>query len=169
MVLPTGTKWKNILTDINDVGRIAGCDPIFLSKLSVIKNQQFAEYILKRPGDKFARCTTCEKYKGLRDTHPIGTESHKKHQSKYIEHVNNQEAYRHDYYKNRVLSIMRPAEVLTIIHDKMDHVKTACPCYARKIITTDGPFKLPVAVTSLYEIHKYVLKLSSILVYVFPK
>jgi hypothetical protein len=132
MVLLTGTKWKNILTDINDVGRIAGCGPISLSKLSVIKNQQFAEYILKRHGDKFARCTTCEKYKGLRDAHPIGTESHTRHQSKYIQHVNNQEAHRQDYYKNRALSIMRPAEVLTIIHDKMDHAKTACPCYARK-------------------------------------
>ena len=147
MVLPTGTKWKNILTDINDVGRIAGCGPISLSKLSVIKNQQFAEYILKRPGDKFARCTACEKYKGLRDAHPIGTESHTRHQTKYIEHVNNQEAHRQDYYKNRALSIMRPTEVLTVIHDKMDHAKTACPCYARKIKATDGLFKLPVAVT----------------------
>ena len=55
MVLPTGTKWKNILTDINEVGRIAGCGSISLSKLSVIKNQQFAEYILKRPGDKFRK------------------------------------------------------------------------------------------------------------------
>ena len=146
MVLPTGTKWKNILTDINEVGRIAGCGPISLSKLSVIKNQQFAEYILKRPGDKFARCTTCEKYKGLRDAHPIGTESHTRHQAKYIEHVNNQEAHRQDYYKNRALSIMRPTEVLTIIHDKMDHAKTACPCYARKIKATDGLFKLPVSV-----------------------
>ena len=150
MVLPTGTKWKNILTDINEVGRIAGCGPISLSKLSVIKNQQFAEYILKRPGDKFARCTTCEKYKGLRDAHPIGTESHTRHQAKYIEHVNNQEAHRQDYYKNRALSIMRPTEVLTIIHDKMDHSKTACPCYARKIKATDGLFKLPVSVTGLY-------------------
>jgi hypothetical protein len=152
MVLPTGTKWKNILTDINEVGRIAGCGPISLSKLSVIKNQQFAEYILKRPGDKFARCTACEKYKGLRDAHPIGTESHTRHQRKYIEHVNNQEAHRQDYYKNRALSIMRPAEVLTVIHDKMDHAKTACPCYARKIKATDGLFKLPVAVTGSYRI-----------------
>jgi hypothetical protein len=151
MVLPTGTKWKNILTDINEVGRRAGCGPISSSKLSVIKNQQFAEYILKRPGDKFARCTTCEKYKGLRDAHPIGTESHTRHQAKYIEHVNNQEAHRQDYYKNRALSIMRPTEVLTVIHDKMDHAKTACPCYARKIKATDGLFKLPVAVTGLYE------------------
>ena len=154
MVLPTGTKWKNILADINDVGEKTGCVPISLSKLSVIKNQQFAEYILKRPGDKFARCTTCEKYKGLRDAHPIGTESHTRHQRKYIEHVNNQDAHRQDYYKNRALSIMRPSDVLTVIHDKMDHAKTACPCYARKIKATDGLFKLPVAVTgsSLFDI-----------------
>ena len=147
MVLPTGTKWKNILMDVNEVGENVGCGPISLSKLSVIKNQQFAEYITKRPGDKFARCSACEKYKGLRDAHPIGTESHNRHQRKYIEHVNNQEAHRQDYYKNRALSIMRPNEVLTIIHDKMDHAKTACPCYARKIKATDGYFKLPISVT----------------------
>ena len=40
--------------DINEVGGKARCGPISLSKLSVIKNQQFVEYILKRPGDKFA-------------------------------------------------------------------------------------------------------------------
>ena len=147
MVLPAGTKWKTILVDVNDVGEKAGCGPISLSKLSVIKNQQFAEYVTKRPGDKFARCTACEKYKGLRDAHPIGTESHSRHQRKYTEHVNTQDAHRQDYYKNRALSIMRPNEVLTIIHNKMDHAKTACPCYARKIKATDGLFKLPIAVT----------------------
>jgi ferredoxin-thioredoxin reductase catalytic subunit len=69
-----------------------------------------------------------------------------------IEHINNQEAHRQSYYKNYVLSIMRPIEVLTIIHDKMEHAKTICPCYARKIKATDGFFKLPVIVTCLYEI-----------------
>ena len=92
MVLHMGTKWKNILTDINEVGRRAGCGSISLSKLSVIKNQHFAEYIFKKPGNKFARCTACEKYKGFRDAHPIGTESHTRHQRKYIEYANNQEA-----------------------------------------------------------------------------
>ena len=41
MVLPTGTKWKNILMDVNEIGEKTGCGPISLSKLSVIKNQQF--------------------------------------------------------------------------------------------------------------------------------
>jgi hypothetical protein len=55
MVLPTWTKWKNILMDVNEVGEKTGCGPISLSKLNVIKNQQFAEYITKRHEDKFAR------------------------------------------------------------------------------------------------------------------
>ena len=75
--------------DVNEVGEKTGCGPISLSKLSVIKNQEFEEYITNRLTDKFARCSACEKYKGLRDAHPIGTESHSGHQRKYIEHVNN--------------------------------------------------------------------------------
>jgi hypothetical protein len=101
MVLLTGTKWKNILMDVNEVGENAGYGPISLSKLSVIKNHQFAEYITKRHGDKFAKCSACEKYKGLRYSHPIRTESYNRHQQKYIEHVNNHEAHRQDHYKKR--------------------------------------------------------------------
>ena len=41
------------------------CGPILLSKLGVIKNQQFVEYIMKRPWAIFARCTAIKKYKGL--------------------------------------------------------------------------------------------------------
>jgi hypothetical protein len=31
------------------------------------------------------------------------------------------------YYANRYLSIAQPKKVLTVIHDKMDHSKTAFP------------------------------------------
>ena len=80
MVLPTETKWNNILINVNEVGEKAGCGLISTSKLSVINNQQFAKYIMKRLGDKFARCSACEKYKGLQDAHSIGAKSHNKHQ-----------------------------------------------------------------------------------------
>ena len=143
---------------INKMGRKAECRLISLSKLNVNKNQLFAEHIFKRFGDKFARCTSYEKYKGLQNTHLIGSESHTIHQIKYIEHVNNQDAHRQNYYKNRVLFIMRPVEVLTVIHDKMKHAKTACPCYAHKIKVMDGLFKLPVIVTCSYRITNMCLK-----------
>ena len=126
MVLPTGTKWNNMLLDINEIGENAGCGLVSLSKLSVIKNQQFAEYITKRLGNKFARCYTCEKYKDLQDAYPIEIESHNRHQQKYIEHVNNQEAHCQDYYKNRALLIIRPNKVLTVIHDKITERSLHC-------------------------------------------
>jgi hypothetical protein len=146
-VLPTGTKWKDILLDVNAVGEKVGLQPISLSKLSAIKKTNFSEYITKRRGDKFARCSNCEKLKRLRDAHTMGTESYAAHQLNYFKHVNMQEAHRNDYYTNRALSISRPLEVLTVIHDKMDHAKTASPCFANRIKATDGFFKLPVSVT----------------------
>ena len=146
-VLPTGTKWKDILLDVNAVGEKAGLQPISLSKLSAIKKANFSEYITKRRGDKFARCSNCEKLKRLRDAHTMGTESYIAHQLNYFKHVNMQEAHRHDYYTNRALSISLPLEVLTVIHDKMDHAKTTSPCFAHRIKATDGFFKLPVSVT----------------------
>ena len=42
---------------------------------------------------------------------------------------------------------MRHVEVLIIIHDKMDHAKTACLLFTQ-IKATDGKFKLHIAVTS---------------------
>ena len=50
-----------MLVDANDVGQKVGCGPDSLSKLSVIKNQQFAEYIIKRSSDKVASCIACKK------------------------------------------------------------------------------------------------------------
>ena len=143
-MLPTDTKWKNI----HKVCRIARCGAISLSKLSVLKTNSLGNTLLKRPRDKFAKCTACHEYKGLRDAHPIETELHTRHQRKYIEHVNNQEVHREDYNKNCALFIMRPTEVLTVIQNKMYYTKTVCPCYTCKIKATYDLFKLPVAVTS---------------------
>ena len=45
-VLLTGTKWKDILLDINVVGEKAGLNLISLSKLSAIKKTNFSKYIM---------------------------------------------------------------------------------------------------------------------------
>ena len=82
----------------------------------------------------------------------MGTESFTAHQLNYFKHVNMQEAHRNDYYTNRVLSISRSLEVLTVIHDKMDHAKTTSPYFANRIKVTDGFFKLPVSVTGCHGI-----------------
>ena len=94
------------------MGEKAGLQPISLSKLSAIKKANFSEYITKRRGDKFARCSNCEKLKRLRDAHTMGTKSYIAHQLNYFKHVNMQEAHRNDYYTNRALSISLPLEGL---------------------------------------------------------
>ena len=86
-VLNTCTKWKDILLDVNVVDEKVGLEPISLSKLSIIKKANFSEYITKRRGDKFARCSNCEKLKRLCDAHTMGTESYIAHQLNYFKHV----------------------------------------------------------------------------------
>ena len=76
----------------------------------------------------------------------MGTKSYASHQLNYLKHVNMQEAHRNDYYANRVLFISKPSEVLTVIHDKMDHAKMASPCFANQIEAIDKLFELPITI-----------------------
>ena len=78
----------------------------------------------------------------------MGTKSYAAHQLIYFKHVNMQEAHRNNYYTFRALSISRPLEVLTVIHDKMNYAKTTSLCFVNRIKATDGFFKLHVSVTS---------------------
>ena len=53
------------------------------------------------------------------------------------------------YYINRDLSFNKPHECITIIHDKMDHSKIACPAFFHKSKEFDGLMKLPISVTGM--------------------
>ena len=63
-VLPTWTKWKDILLDVNFVGKKVGLEPILLSKLSATKKN--SKYITKKRGDEF---TQVKKVKCLCNAH----------------------------------------------------------------------------------------------------
>jgi hypothetical protein len=47
------------------------------------------------------------------------------------------------------MSVSHPDKCVTIIHDKMDHVKTASPCFASKNKSIDAFMRLLVAVTGM--------------------
>ena len=59
-VLPRETKWKDLLLDVNAVGKKASLEPILLSKLSTLKKTNFNNYIPKRSGNNFAWCSKCK-------------------------------------------------------------------------------------------------------------
>jgi hypothetical protein len=64
-------------------------------------------------------------------------------------HIDIQRAHKELYYANRRLSEKQPTKVLTIIHDKMDHSKTACPHFSHKNKAIDSFMKFPIAVTRM--------------------
>ena len=47
--------------------------------------------------------------------------------------------------------LMSHRKVLSIIHDKMDHSKTASPHFSHKNKSTEGFMKLPISVTGMIE------------------
>jgi hypothetical protein len=64
-------------------------------------------------------------------------------------HLREQECARAYYYLSQALSIHRPMQVLCIMHDKMDHSKTASPCFTSKTKSVDAYLKLPVSVVGM--------------------
>jgi hypothetical protein len=64
-------------------------------------------------------------------------------------YIDTQRAHRELYYANRQLLEKEPTKVFTIIHDKIDHSKTACPHFSHKNKAVDSFMKLPVAVTGM--------------------
>ena len=64
-------------------------------------------------------------------------------------HLNKAWAHRDLYAANRYRSKCFPHECVTIMHDKMDHAKTASPVFSHKTKHLDGLTKLHLSVTSM--------------------
>ena len=61
-------------------------------------------------------------------------------------HIAGQRAHRELYYANWFLSEKEPGKCVTIIHDKMDHLKTSSPHFSYKRKHMDSFMKLPISV-----------------------
>jgi hypothetical protein len=64
-------------------------------------------------------------------------------------HTTAKRAHRELYHANRCLPKKEPTKVFTIIHDKMDHSKTASPYFSHKNKVVDSFMKLPIAMTGM--------------------
>jgi hypothetical protein len=126
-----------------------GLRPISLSTLSKIRNNYFKHYVKKRVGDNFARCGKCDSLSAIILQHVKGSAAHTGFSKQLEKHQAQQESARNAYRCMRALSIEHPRKVLTIIYDKMDHGKTASPCFASKNKDTDMFTKLPLSVTGM--------------------
>ena len=66
MILPASFQWKDQIPKPNEANAAFGLREVSSSNLSKIKGSRFPEYNVKKPGDNFERCGTCDKYKELR-------------------------------------------------------------------------------------------------------
>jgi hypothetical protein len=147
--LPSSWWWKDSLLEINIVNAQFGLNKVSPSGLSRIRNKSYLEYSPKSRGDSIARSRQCDKFKKLRAACTRDTSAADIWTRKLGAHIDAQTSHRELYYANHSLSEKEPTKILTIIHDKMDHSKTASPHFSHKNKVTDFLMKLPVAVTGM--------------------
>ena len=148
-VLPSNFKWKDQIPLVDE--HLVDCRllPLKASNLSKIRRLNYPEYYAKKPGDNFARCSTCDDFQSQKKFTQPGTQASLLWSKKMQVHIDSAFAHRDLYYLNRYRSKSSPHEVVTIMHDKMDHSKTASPVLSHKVKHLDGLMKLPIAMTSI--------------------
>ena len=149
MILLATFQSKDQISKIIEANAIFGLRHVSSSNMSKMRRSRFPEYDVKRPGDTFARCGTCDKYKELRKGAIGGSEHALKWSRKLDKHLAIARAHREYYYAKRYHLQNYPHECLTIMHDKMDHAKTASLVFSHKSKELDGLVKLPMSVIGM--------------------
>ena len=64
-ILPASFQWKDQLKKLNNTNAAFGLKEISILNLSKIRSTKFSEFDVKKAGDNFARCATCDKLNEL--------------------------------------------------------------------------------------------------------
>ena len=99
-VLPATRKWKDTVPELNEVNTSFGLKKVSESNVNKIRRWSFKEYEAKKPGDNFARCSSCDKYHSLRKLHQLGTQAALLVATKLQMHLNKAWAHRDLYAAN---------------------------------------------------------------------
>jgi hypothetical protein len=109
----------------------------------------FPKYDAKKPGDNFASCSTCDRLHSLRRIAVAGSQATMFWAQKLKLYLNSAMAHWELYSANRYCSWFFPGKCVTLLHDKMDHTKTASLVLLHKTKQLDGLMKLHVSVTCM--------------------
>ena len=149
MCLPATFQWKKQIKELNVVNAAFGLKEVSTSSLSKIRASKFSEFEVKKPGDNFARCATCNTLQALKRASLVGSITNLKWSRKLDKHLAIARAHRDYYYINRYRSHNFPHECLMVMHDNMDHAKTASLVFSHKSKDLDGLVKLPLSVIGM--------------------
>ena len=101
MCLPATFQWKKQIKELNVVNAAFGLKEVSTSSLSKIRASKFSEFEVKKRGDNFARCGTCDTLQALKRAPLAGSITNLKWSRKLDRHLAIACAHRDYYYINR--------------------------------------------------------------------
>ena len=122
--------------------------PVSQSTVSVMKKRLFRHVEVKAPNN-FSRCSECDFLQDCISRYPRGCDEWTALVNDRTKHINYQNACRRLYHGWSSNSIDSPTEFLCIIHDKMDHTKSAIPRMQQSTKATCGLGQIPISVTGM--------------------
>ena len=123
--------------------------PVSQSTVSVMKKKLFRNVEVKAPSSNFSRCSECDFLQDCISRYPRGCDEWATLVNDRTKHINYQNACRRLYHGWSSNSVDSPTEFLCIIHDKMDHTKSAIPRMQRSTKATSGLGQIPISVTGM--------------------
>ena len=123
--------------------------PVSQSTVSVMKKKLFRNVEVKAPSSNFSRCSECDFLQDCISRYPWGCNEWATLVNHKTKHINYQNACRCLYHGWSSNSVDSPSEFLCIIHDKMDHTKSAIPRMQRSTKATSGLGQIPISVTGM--------------------
>ena len=99
-ILPASFQWKDQLKKFNNTNAAFGLKEISTSNLSKIRSTNFSKFDVKKAGDNFARCATCDKLNELVKGAISGSQIAMKWMRRLDRHLTIARAHRDVYYIN---------------------------------------------------------------------
>ena len=112
--------------------------PISQSTVSGMKRKLFRHVEVKEPNNNFSRYSECDFLQDCISRYPRGCDEWATLVNDMTKHINYQNVCRHLYHGWSSNSVDSPTEFLCIIHDKMDHTKSAIPQMQQSTKATSG-------------------------------
>ena len=104
---------------------------------------------MKAPSSNFSRCSECDFLQDCISRYPRGCDEWATLVNDRTKHINYQNACPRLYHGWSSNSVDSLTEFLCIIHDKMDHTKSAIPRMQRSTKATSGLGQIPISVTGM--------------------
>lgn len=147
--LPKSLTWESIRNKINDVNTECGLGPVSQSLVSFLHNKHFRDVVIHKKGNNFSKCTICSELQERKARLTGLKEELEQYRADEKAHHDEHSEGRLLYHAWRTQSIQNPKSFLCIIHDKMDHGKTALPSFPNCPKLLAGKMKFPITVTGI--------------------